>query len=174
MRKLILTGMALAMLAIPAAASASVNVNDSGTGFVGKGDVQIALGRINDSTLQQMASAGQIKFTGHTWLATETRWTCGNDVNSQTSKVTQATKFDATANTNPQGKVSNGWNLTGHGSNVGGSYVKGERYGAPYVGYCPTGGTVSFLPAVFTNGTIPGLYVNGIALPNTPIVAPVA
>ena len=51
MRKLIIAGMALAMLALPAAASANVAV-DNGVGYVGKGDVQNALSLKNDTALQ--------------------------------------------------------------------------------------------------------------------------
>ena len=162
-------------MAVAGTASAAVKVDDSGNGFVGKGDVQTALGGINDPTFQKMWSEGKIKFTGHTWLATETRWMCGDHIESQTSKVTQDTKLDVTPNLNPQGKVADGFNLRGTGSNVGGSYVKGERYGAPYVGYCSSGSFGGFADHVFTNGVLPGIYVNGIALPNTPVeVAPAA
>jgi hypothetical protein len=174
MRKLIITGMAIAMLAVPAAAMASVNVNDSGVGFVGKGDVQIALGGISNQELQTKWKADQIKFTGRTSSSTETRWSCNDgSTNSRTSKVIQATKFDVTANLNPQGNVADGFNILGHGSNIGGSFVSGGYTGAPYVGYCASGWSTGFLDPVFDNNVvIPGLYVNGVALPNTPI-APV-
>ena len=167
MKKVIITGAALAALAVPAAAGASVNVNDQGVGFVGKGDVQTALGGINDQALQTKWKAGEIKFTGHTWLATETRWACGDTVQSRTSKVVQNTKLDATPNLNPHGKVADGFNLNGHGSNVGGSYVGGGSFGAPYIGYCDSGAFGGFLPHVLTSGVVPGVYVNGVALPNT-------
>ena len=72
MRKFIIAGMALAMLAVPAAASASVNVDDSGTGFVGKGDVQDALGLANDAAMQDPVQEGNgVKFTtGYTKVDT--------------------------------------------------------------------------------------------------------
>jgi hypothetical protein len=171
---LAVAAMALAM-AVAGTASASVNVNDQGVGFVGKGDVQTALGGINNAALQSKWDAGEIKFTGHTWLATETRWTCGSGDNSRTSKVVQDTKLDVTPNLNPQGKVADGFHLNGHGSNVGGAFVSGGYSGAPYVGYCDLGAFGGFMPHVFTSGIEPGIYVNGVALPNTPVeVAPVA
>ena len=64
MRKLILTGMAvamLAMLAIPAAASANVAV-DNGVGYVGKGDVQTAL-KWNNGDFDK--GVGSLKFTAN-------------------------------------------------------------------------------------------------------------
>ena len=172
MRKFITAGMAVAMLAIPAAASASVNVNDAGVGTVGKGDVQSVLG-FNDAEMQSAWNDRKVKFTGHTWLATETRWQCGDHAESRTSKVVQDSKISVTANTNKAGKLTSGWDLNGVG--VGGSYVSGGYSGAPYVGYCASGAFTGFLPAVFTNGVESGIYVNGISLPNTPVeIAPVA
>jgi hypothetical protein len=44
MRKLIILGASLMALAIPAAAIAGVAIDSAGKGFVGKGDVQTALG----------------------------------------------------------------------------------------------------------------------------------
>src|SRR6478672_9729447 len=51
MRKLIIIAASLAALAIPTAAMATVAV-ENGTGFVGKGDVQTALGYKNDAAFQ--------------------------------------------------------------------------------------------------------------------------
>ena len=59
MKKLILGVIAVAMLAIPTAAIASVAV-DNGVGFVGKGDVQTALGW-NNAAFDK--GAGSLKFT---------------------------------------------------------------------------------------------------------------
>ena len=54
MRRLIIIAASVAALAIPTAAMASVAVDASGTGFVGKGDVQTALGygNGNDAAFQ--------------------------------------------------------------------------------------------------------------------------
>ena len=52
MRKLIIIIAAFAALAIPTAAMASVAVDGNGTGSVGKGDVQTALGYKNDAAFQ--------------------------------------------------------------------------------------------------------------------------
>lgn len=173
-----------ALAAIPAAtligtasmASASVTVSDAGTGFIGKGDVQNALGLANDAAIQTLfQSPGGIKFTaGTVTLGNETRWSCSDgSTQSQTSLVTQAGPVNATPNTNNQGKLSNGWNLNGRvtDGSVAGKYIGGKRAGAPYVGYCGAGFTTGFLPNVFTVTSESGpLQVNGVDLPNTPIV----
>jgi hypothetical protein len=163
-----------ALIATAGAASASVNVTD-GVGFVGKGDVQTALHLSSDEAVQSLFKAGGIKFTmgTETSMSNETRWVCGSGENSQTSTVRYgAATVTAVANTNNAGKLTNGWNLT----TTRGQYLGGERTGAPYVGYCASGGFGGFLDNVFTNtGTTTGLKVNGVDLPNTPVeVAPVA
>jgi hypothetical protein len=191
MKRIIKTGAAAAIAALAAlgvigtatTADATVAVTD-GVGFVGKGDVQDALGLANDAALQVLfKSAGGIKFTaGTVTLGNETRWVCGAGTQSQTSLVTQAAPVNATPNTNAQGKLSNGWNLNGRitDGSVAGKYISGKRVGAPYVGYCPAGeafgGFVDYLnPATaydrftVTSETGP-LQVNGVDLPNTPIV----
>jgi hypothetical protein len=61
MRKLFIIAASIAALAIPTAAFASVSVDASGNGFVGKGDVQTALGYKNDAAFQ--ADAKNITFS---------------------------------------------------------------------------------------------------------------
>ena len=60
MRKLFIIAASIAALAIPTAAFASVSVDASGNGFVGKGDVQTALGYANDAAFQ--ADAAGVTF----------------------------------------------------------------------------------------------------------------
>jgi hypothetical protein len=174
-RKTIIGLTAVAVLAVPAAASANVNYDDYSVGFVGKGDVQTALGGINDAAMQQLWGQGKVKFTSKVVNGNETRWKCGSGVNGQTSLVTQAQALDVKANTNKAGKLTNGWDLNGR-SGVGGTYISGKRVGAPYVGYCPAGQAFGgFLDNVFTTDYLPGVQVNGIDLPNAPVeVAPAA
>ena len=62
MRKLIILGISIAALAIPATALATVAVDASGNGFVGKGDVQTALGYKTDAPFQA-AHPETAKFT---------------------------------------------------------------------------------------------------------------
>src|SRR5262245_15667094 len=183
MKCIIKTGAAAAIAALAAlgvigtatAANANVAVTD-GVGFVGKGDVQNALSLPNDAALQDLfKSPGGITFTaGTVTFGNETRWVCGSGTQSQTSLVTQAAPVNATPNTNAQGKLSNGWNLTGRvtDGSVAGKYLSGKRVGAPYVGYCPAGEAFTgFLPNNFTVTSETGpLQVNRVDLPNTPIV----
>src|SRR5262245_23949424 len=84
MKKIILGLVAAAAVAAPIAlsagsASASVAVTN-GVGFVGKGDVQNALGYANDAAIQ--ADAASIKFGGggDYTLTTDkdTSWTCSD------------------------------------------------------------------------------------------------
>src|SRR3954469_20942838 len=81
MRKTLLGLAVIAAIATPLAfastANASVTV-DNGAGFVGKGDVQTALGYANDAALQ--ADAANINFAS-TGTVTEVggfQWTCSN------------------------------------------------------------------------------------------------
>jgi len=62
MRKLIILGISIAALAIPATALATVAVDASGNGFVGKGDVQTALGYKTDAPFQA-ANPASATFT---------------------------------------------------------------------------------------------------------------
>ena len=64
MKKVILSVIAVAMLAIPTAAIASVAVDTNGVGSVGKGDVQTALNLKNDAAMQDLFQEKDgIKFT---------------------------------------------------------------------------------------------------------------
>src|SRR5687767_8742538 len=63
MRKFIILGISIVALIVPTAAIASVAVDANGTGFVGKGDVQTALGGIDDAAMQKLFEDTQVKFT---------------------------------------------------------------------------------------------------------------
>jgi Ni/Co efflux regulator RcnB len=167
MRKLIIAGMAVAMLAVPAAASASVSYDDQSVGTVDKQDVQNVFGW-NDAKPQDNAAKGNVKFTSKYQMDSTDAWDCGNSIQQRTSRVIQSRVLNVSATKNPHGKVL-GWTLNGINENLGGTYLGGERIGAPYVGYCPPGEAFGgFLPHVFTNTVIPGVQVNGADLPNTP------
>src|SRR5262245_49096601 len=71
---------AFALFATAAVASASVAVTN-GVGFVGKGDVQNALGYANDAAIQQAVKDGKVKFIGGGYTLTtdkDTSWTCSD------------------------------------------------------------------------------------------------
>jgi hypothetical protein len=186
MKKFLFTGMAIAMLAVPAAASASVNVDaTSGVGFVGKGDVQDALNLANDQAMQaQFKSAEGVKFTTSYTKVDDNTLNCMKYVSSpvpsfvptgdtvhQIYRQTITQDAKATANTNGAGKLTNGWNLTGFDGPI--SYGPQTNV---IEGTCPAGtfiGTTA--DQDFYNTPRSGLMVNGKPLPNTPIgVAPVA
>ena len=63
MRKLVILGASLMALAVPGpAARASVTIDAAGKGFVGKGNVQTALG-YNNAALQKAVDAKTLVFT---------------------------------------------------------------------------------------------------------------
>jgi hypothetical protein len=75
MRKLIIIAASFAALAIPTAAMATVAVDGTGTGFVGKGDVQTALGygNGNDAAFQIDARKATFSITSDV----TTQWAFG-------------------------------------------------------------------------------------------------
>ena len=91
MRKLIITAVAVMALtmAVAGTASAAVNVDDSGNGFVGKGDVQTALGGINDAAMQAMwdtPNHSGVEFMSTFKTVKDTSWNC-TDGSDQASPV---------------------------------------------------------------------------------------
>src|SRR5215211_401993 len=100
-----------AMLVASTAAVAAVTFDPAtGTGFVGKGDVQLALG-YNNKQLQD--NAASLVFTATS--VSEQTWVCDRDAGPQTQERTRTTTT--------QGVVSNiarernqitGFNLTGY------------------------------------------------------------
>jgi opacity protein-like surface antigen len=172
MRKILLGLVATAALATPLAAATAANASvafDGSTGHVDKGDVQTAL-KWNNADFDKGVNTLTFTSTGTTTLGNETRWQCNDgSVQSRTSLVTFGTSVTATPVLNSNGKQITGWNLT---SNQYGSYLGGKYVGQPYVGAgCDASGFAGFLPNVFTtdvsNG---GLKVNGVDLPNTPVI----
>jgi hypothetical protein len=149
-------------------ASASVAVDANGNGYVGKGDVQSALGWNNAAFDKNVKD---LKFTAGTQvMGNQTRWQCSGGEQSRTSTVVQSRTVNATPVLNGNGKQITGWNLTGFGF----QFVSGGYSGAQYNAYCPAGESfLGFLPNVFTTDvTDGGLKVNGVDLPNTPVVVP--
>lgn len=114
----------------------------SGTGFVGKGDVQEVFGW-NNKALQD--NANSVQFRVVTEEVTETTWTCDRDAGPQTQERARTTT------TETQGVVSSvarernqitGFNLIGYeGTPTTTSTTEG-----PAVGSCPTNWTVTVGP----------------------------
>jgi hypothetical protein len=125
-------------LAVPALASADVNVNDDGVGSVGKGDVQSALG-VNDAELQSMFEMESLHFLMRKVTTYDNYWECSDgSVHPYTHVVTSNRPLIATANTNNAGKLTSGWDLPGifgtdHPTSV-------DNLTEPF-GICPTHGS---------------------------------
>ncbi|MBC7291530.1 MAG: hypothetical protein H5T83_09410 [Actinotalea sp.] len=82
---------AAALVVTGAAAASAYTVDDAGHGFVGKGEVQLALGW-NNKALQ--TNAGQVDFFYASETVTEVSWICTNANNEKTqprSRTTTAT-----------------------------------------------------------------------------------
>lgn len=144
------------------AASAAVSFDASaGTGFVGKGDVQLALGWNNK---QLNDGAGGVGFTVAS--VAETTWSCVNEKNEQVQVRTRTTTTQGmiTHTARDNKRQITGFNITGYGA------VQSVVTDGPAVGSCPADhnlnskwslvdGTQSTLPATST------LSVNGVTLP---------
>jgi hypothetical protein len=110
---------------------------ETGTGFVGKGDVQDVFGW-NNKQLQDNAGSVQFRFVSEE--VTETTWTCDRDAGPQTQERTRTTT------TTTQGVVSStarernqitGFNLTGYSATP----TESSTSEGPPIGSCPTGWT---------------------------------
>jgi hypothetical protein len=186
MRKIILGLVAAAAVAAPLAlastANAAVTYDDQSVGVVGKGDVQTAVGGINDAVLQDAWKTGNLRFVSLYQMDNNTRWSCSDgSVGTWTIRTIQSRVLNATPATNAQNKVTSGWTLNGIDQTKGGTFVRGERIGT--MGACPAGsymtGFVSQNPAdQFVNTVLPGVKVtyNGTSydLPVTPVAVPAA
>jgi hypothetical protein len=150
--KFLVLGGALAALAVPSAAMATVAVTN-GVGTVDKGDVQTAL-HMNDSALQSAWTNHKISFT-HTQHSTQDEsWTCADGTPMHTGSSTTMTFAETATPTLAQGKVV-GWTLS-QGPIQSFAYTP---TGAQYAGECATGGTV-YAPINSTNSTTDTLMVN--------------
>lgn len=115
--KLLKMGMALVLIATAGAASATVTFNpDAGTGFVGKGDVQLAFGW-NNAQLQTRAAGLTFSFVASESYTAVCTWTTGEGTRGErthnvghntTVGVSGDVAFDARA----RNQIT-GFNLTG-------------------------------------------------------------
>lgn len=120
MRKTFLTAAAAtafaASLALAAPATAAVTFNPAnGTGFVGKGDVQLAFG-LNNSQLQ--TNADSVTFAAVSTIVTEVSWVCTNTRNESIQErertTTTSTSGIVSAVTRDNKKQVTGFNLKGY------------------------------------------------------------
>ena len=135
-RTIALVAGAVAALTIAGAVFAAVTFDPAtGTGFVGKGDVQLVFGW-NNKALQD--NAASVQFRANSTVVTERSWTCTNE-NNQNEQVR-----DRTTTTSIQGVVSSvarernqitGFNLTGYS----GAPTESSTTEGPPLNSCPSG-----------------------------------
>jgi len=160
---------AVACLVVAGVAFASVTFDpDTGTGFVGKGDVQTAFG-LNNPQIQAILNADPQAFT-FSYNATDEysavcTWTTGPDHNQKVHNVSHTTNTEVVGALNglprPGPSQFTGFNLTGFGT-------PSDSGAVPVVGDpCPSneghGGTWSSVELTSSSG---GLYVtyNGVSV----------
>jgi hypothetical protein len=173
-------------IALASSANAAVTVND-GVGTVGKGDVQSTLGWNNpafDQNVEPAANGKDVKFARTMTRTTDNVWHCTGIADTQHSyRVTvMDQKVNATKVLNANGKQVTGWNLTGAASGPH-TVVSDTGSNPPGTLACPAGSSLDFSRpfalnqigvAKYTSYSYGDLTVNGVALPNTPALAPVA
>lgn len=132
----------------------------TGTGFVGKGDVQLALG-YNNKQLQD--NANNLVFTYESISVTETTWTCDKDSGPQTQERANTTTRTTQGVVSGVARVNNqitGFNLNG----FSGTPTSSTTTSGPSVDSCPSSWTAIDKivgDPVVTGG---GLQVNGVVL----------
>jgi hypothetical protein len=124
-------------LAVASIATAAVTFDPAtGTGFVGKGDVQLVYGW-NNKALQD--NAGNVQFRASSIVVTERSWVCTNSNNQNTQER------ERTTTTTTQGVVSSvarerqqitGFNLTGY---TAGTSTPTTGTDGPPLNSCPSG-----------------------------------
>jgi hypothetical protein len=133
MKKLLLR--AGAVVAVAALAFAAVTFDPAtGTGFVGKGDVQLALGLSN---AQLQTQAGSLAFTSTSTEVTEVSWVCTNPKNENIQERARTTTTETTGVVSAVARVKNqitGFNLSGYAAN---STTSSSTTEGPQVNSCP-------------------------------------
>ncbi|CAN5765685.1 hypothetical protein BH23CHL7_BH23CHL7_05020 [soil metagenome] len=160
LRGVVLSVAALSLVATGAMAAVTFDPAD-GTGFVGKGDVQLALG-YNNKQLQN--NANDLQFAVESQTETEASWTCDRDAGPQTNErnntITTTTQGLLEHVERDNKKQITGFRLTGYDGNP---EIDEERDG-PATGACPTGWTATDLVVGDPVELGSGLTVNGVAL----------
>lgn len=141
----------------------------TGTGFVGKGDVQLVFGW-NNKQLQD--NAGSVQFRANSTLVTEVSWICTNSNNQQTQERARTTT------TTMQGVVSSvarernqitGFNLTGYS----GTPTQSSTTDGPPLNSCPGGPSWTLTtpagdPEVVSSSSTVQVSINGTDWFNLP------
>ena len=151
----------VAMAAAPAIMTVTFDP-DTGTGFVGKGDVQLALG-YNNAQLQ--AQAEYLQFTYNKTSEQETTWECYNENNGHTQERSRTSTSTTSGVVSSVARVRNqitGFNLTGFGSSSSTSTTDG-----PPLNSCPNANSSFVLGTTFVGEEVVtggGLSVNGVQI----------
>ena len=163
-------GLALiAMLVAAGAVFAAVTFNSStGTGFVGKGDVQLAFGW-NNAKLQSNASGVSFTYNAKDTYDVTCEWDTETGHGTVHHDITVPRHTGVNSTIAYDARVRNqitGFNLTGFGATVTDGTV-------PVVGgACPGNSDIAIITAVTLTGSTGGLYVNyggtSVLLPITP------
>ncbi len=165
---LVLTGLLTLGVATSGAHAEVIYDATTGTGFVGKGDVQLALGYNN---AQMQSNAGNLVFTTESedkydivveWDTDAGKKIIHHEVTRhKTQSFSDVISYDAKTK-----KQVVGFNLTGIASETVGGYVPqvGEEFGGP-------GQLVTEVNVV--SHTESGLEVNGVSLTPAPVADPI-
>lgn len=163
---------ALAAVALNAASAAPLPIKPfavtfdpaTGTGFVGKGDVQLALG-LNNAQLQ--AQAGSLQFASVSTEVTEISWICTNSNNEHTQpreRTTTNSISGVLASVAREKNQITGFNLTGYSGTP--TTTTTTDSDGPAVNSCPSGPwtltTPAGAPEVISSSSV--LMVNGVPL----------
>jgi len=162
MKKILLAAAAATAFMSTAAVAIVTFDAESGTGFVGKGDVQLAFGW-NNQRLQQNAGGVTFTYQAQDTYDVECYWetTTGNGrivihdiIVPRHVSVNASIAYEARKNSNGLNGPITGFNLNGFGSIVSQGTV-------PEVGgSCPGQSQVATIIAVTETGSTGGLYVN--------------
>ncbi|GAA1765241.1 hypothetical protein [Kocuria aegyptia] len=166
MNKHLLSGIAAttfaASLAFAAPASAAVTLNTDGTGFVGKGDVQLAL-NLNNAQVQN----GSFVFAAVSTTVSEYSWECTNSNNEKVQPRESTTTTSTSGLVSADARVKNqitGWDLKGYT----GTLTESSTSEGPKLNSCPNSAgswtltTPAGEPEVVSSSS--SLTVNGVPL----------
>ena len=165
---------AAALAVVSSAAVAAVNFDSTtGTGFVGKGDVQLAFGW-NNKQAQDNAKAVTFSYNATDTYDVECEWTTttgGPNPKEILHDITVPKHTSVSASVAYDARLKNqytGYLLNGFGPTTVNGTVPVEG------GACPGNSNVGIITAVTLTGSTGGLSVtyNGtsVALPNTPVI----
>lgn len=169
MNKKILSGVAAttfaAALALATPASAAVTFDPgTGTGFVGKGDVQLAF-NWNNSQLQTRAPG--VSFAAESETVKEVSWVCTNTRNENLQErartTTTSTSGVVSAITRDSKKQVTGFNLLGYT----GTPTSTETTDGPALNSCPTNWALTTSagdPEVVSSTTTLNVTYNGVTV----------